>query len=168
MLNGAARVAYGNSREVSVGTVALVGADGQAEIIVHATTAGLTIRTRLEVAGGGGQPESGTEFDRTAEAGLTNPDAERALRILGRDDCNYRDLYAVFEIAEAALGKSLYASSVVTKAEVSRFTRTANHPLALGDVARHGHSNVEPPQNPMLFDQAHELIRRILRLWLAP
>jgi hypothetical protein len=169
VLNGAARVEHGNSREVSVGTVALVGADGRAEMIVHAEAAGLTIRARLGATGGGGHAGSErTELDRAAEAGLTSPDAERALRIFGRDDCNYRDLYAVFEIAEAALGERLYASKVVTKAEVSRFTRTANHPLALGDVARHGHSNKEPPRNPMPFDQAHELIRRILRLWLAP
>jgi hypothetical protein len=169
VLNGAARVEHGNSREVSVGAVALVGADGQAERIVHASTTGLTIRSRLGAVGGGGQLESArTELDRAAEAGLTSPDAERALRIFGRDDCNYRDLYAVFEIAEAALGKRLYTGSVVTKPEVSRFTRTANHPLALGDAARHGHSNEQPPQNPMPFDQAHELMRRILRMWLAP
>jgi hypothetical protein len=97
---------------------------------------------------------------------MQNADVERALRIFGRDDADYRDLYHVFEIAARSLGSNLYATGLVTKKEVKRFKHTANSVHALGDHARHGHQNDQPPSPPTSYDDAHELVARVLRVWL--
>lgn len=96
---------------------------------------------------------------------MSDPQAERALRIFGRDDVDYRDLYHVFEIAEAAIGNRIYSDGTVTAAEVSRFKHTANSVHALGDQARHGHEATQPPSQPMSFPEAQALVGRVLRVW---
>jgi len=98
--------------------------------------------------------------------GLTDPEAERALRIFGRDDVDYRDLYYVFEIAQRELGARMFASGTDAEAEVRRFTHTAQSPTALGDTARHGHEREQPPANPMPLAEARDLLR-ILSIWLV-
>lgn len=100
--------------------------------------------------------------------GLADADAERALRTFGRDDADYRDLYNVFEIAEGAIGGRMFTDGTVTRTEVERFTRTAQSPTVLGDAARHGREQEQPPAKPILFEDARDLIRRILRIWLLP
>ena len=82
------------------------------------------------------------------EVALNDSQAERALRIFGRDDVDYRDLYHVFEIAEAVIGHRIYSDGTVTKTEVKLFKRTANSVYALGDQARHGSQTTEPPPQP--------------------
>lgn len=170
VLNGAARVEHGDSHEVHVDAATKVHTDGRVENFVHlsATVTGRSrVSATLAVAG---QPETvkppPSEVERLAEKALANAKVERALRIFGRDDADYRDLYHVFEIAEEALGAGMFADGTVTKAEVTRFTRTANSPTALDDAARHGSESEQPPANPMPFNEARVLVRRILRMWL--
>ena len=98
---------------------------------------------------------------------LADQNAERALRIFGRDDADYRDLYHVLEIAEAAVGNRLFSDGTVTKAEIRRFKHTANSVHALGDAARHGHESTNPPSAPTPFDEAQALIQRVLSAWLG-
>ncbi len=172
VLNGADRVMYGNSHEVHVDAATKVHADGRIENFVH-ISADLTARSRvsatLTVAG---QQETveppPSEIDRLTAKALGNANVERALRIFGRDDADYRDLYYVFEIAEEALGAGMFADGTVTTAEVERFTRTAQSPTVLGDAARHGRERKgqTPPAKPMGLEEAKALIRRILRVWL--
>jgi hypothetical protein len=71
-------------------------------------------------------------------------------------------------IAEAAMGPAMYADGTVSRADVGRFTHTAQSPTALGDAARHGTEKTTPPVRPMPFDEARTLINRILRIWLIP
>jgi hypothetical protein len=104
--------------------------------------------------------------EQAIEAASSDSQAERALRIFGRDDADYRDLYHVLEIAEAASGNGIYSDGTVTTAEVGRFKHAANSLHALGDQARHGHETTTPPQNPMSFTDAQALVGRVLRVWL--
>lgn len=173
VLNGAARVEHGNSREVHVDAATRVHVDGRIENFVHAP-AHLTARSRMSATlTVTGQQETAepppSVIDRLAAKGLADTNIERALRIFGRDDVDYRDLYNVFEIAEEALGAGMFADGTVTKPEVRRFKHTPQSPTVLGDAARHGRERGrQPPANPMSFDDARDLVRRILRVWLLP
>ena len=171
VVNGAARVEHGNSREVRVDASARVQPNGQIQHFVHlsATVQGRArVSATVTVSGDSGlaAPEP-TITERAVEAALNDSQVERALRIFGRDDVDYRDLSNVFEIAEAAIGASIYSNGTVTQAEVARFTHTANSVHALGDQARHGSETTQPPPQPTSFAEAQALVGRVLRAWLG-
>lgn len=171
IVNGAARVQYGDSREVRVDAAARVQPNGQIQHFVHASAA-LHLRARVsatltvngESAAAAREP---TIAERAVETALNDPQAERALRIFGRDDVDYRDLYHVFEIAEAAIGSGIYSDGTVTAVEVRRFKHTANSVHALGDQARHGREATQPPSQPTSFAEAQALVGQVLRAWFA-
>lgn len=172
VVNGAARVQHGNNAEVRIDAAAHVKPDGS---ILHTVHLSGSIRSRSRMTASltvNGEPAPGTReasvTERATELALNDPQAERALRIFGRDDVDYRDLYHVLEIAEAAIGGGMYADGTVTREEVRRFKHTANSVHALGDQARHGHEATQPPLQPTPFADAMSLIGRILRVWLAP
>ena len=171
VLNGAARVQYGDNREVRVDAVASVQPNGQIQNFIHMSAA-VHARGRVsttptindEVVPPVREP---TVTERAMETALNDPQAERALRIFGRDDVDYRDLYHVFEIAEAAIGNGIYSDGTVTTAEIRRFKHTANSVHALGDQARHGHETTQPPPQPTSFAEAQALLGRVLRVWVG-
>jgi len=171
ILNGAARVQYGDSREVRVDAAARVEPNGQIQHFIHLSG---TVHARARVSAtltvGGESVPAAPEpsvAERAVGAALNDPQAERALRIFGRDDVDYRDLYHVLEIAEAAFGGDIYSDGTVTTAEVRRFKHTANSVHALGDQARHGHEATQPPSQPTSFAEAQALVGRVLRVWFA-
>ena len=94
-------------------------------------------------------------------------DVEDVLAILGRDDVRWHDLYHVFEVIEDDVGGRMFTENWVTKAVVSRFEQTANSRRAIGGEARHGHASVDPPKNPLPHKEAHDLVLRLVRHWLA-
>jgi hypothetical protein len=51
--------------------------------------------------------------------------------------------------------------------ELNRFTRTANHPEAAGEGARHGRTNTDPPSKPTSLAAADALVGRIVIEWLS-
>ncbi len=171
VVNGAARVEHGDSREVRIDAAASVQPGGQIQHFVHASATQelrLRISTTLTIAGdsAASTPEP-TITEVAVIAALGDAQAERALRIFGRDDSDYRDLYHVFEIAEAAIGQRIYSDGTVTKPEVRLFKHTANSVHALGDRARHGHETKKPPSQPTSFVEARALVGRVLRIWLS-
>jgi hypothetical protein len=171
IVNGAARIQYGDNREVRVDAAARVQPSGQIQHFIHLSA---TIHSRGRVSAtltvnGESTPAARepTIAERAVGAALSDPQAERALRIFGRDDVDYRDLYHVFEIAEAAIGNRIYSDGTVTTAEVRRFKHTANSVHALGDQARHGREATHPPSQPTSFAEAQALVGRVLRVWFA-
>jgi len=167
VLNGAARVEHGNSREVRVDASTRVNADGRIENFVS-LAATITGRSRLTVTLSTGRKSQEVQSvaARVAENALQGDDRVRALTIFGRDGLDWRDLFYIVEIAEAALGGALYADGTVSGAEIRRFTHTAQSPTVLGEKARHGHERTEPPTKPMPFDEARSLVGRVLKVWL--
>lgn len=169
--NGAARVQYCDSREVRVDAVARVEPNGQIQHFVHLSV-GICARGRVSATlTVNGEPVRAapepTIAERAVAAALNDSQAERALRIFGRDGVDYRELYHVLEIAEAAIGSRIYSDGAVTQAEVRRFKHTANSVHALGEQARHGHEATQPPAEPMSFADAQALVGRVLRVWFA-
>jgi hypothetical protein len=169
ILNGAAQVQFGDHRPISVGAVALVNEDGGIHHFVFASSAvAVTSRVRVELTIVGEkapEPRELSPMERMTLRALADPAAERALRILGRDDVDYRDLYFVFEIVRAAAGDRIYQWA--SRREIERFRHTANSPSALGEAARHGHEPTQPPDDPMPIAEANGLVRRLVGSWLG-
>ena len=72
----------------------------------------------------------------------------------------------MFEIVQSDVGGKIIKAGWATKAEVERFTHTADSAVAVGDDARHGHEKFQPPKKPMSLADAKDLITRILKSWL--
>jgi len=93
---------------------------------------------------------------------LKNPKAMKANRIFMLYDNNWDNLYKIFEVIQSEVGSVIVQDGWAKQNEQDRFTQTANSEIALGDDARHGHSRIEPPSNPMTLDEAKSLIEKIL------
>lgn len=93
----------------------------------------------------------------------------KALRLFGKakSDHNWVSLYRIFEVIKEDVGTQLmYAKGWATKATITNFTRTANHPDVAGDDARHGATNDQLPPNPIALSEARALIELLLHRWL--
>jgi hypothetical protein len=119
--------------------------DGQVEVV--------------EVAPPLPRPEEWTQLARE------NDDVADALAILGRDDVRWHDLYHVFEIVERNVGGQMVADGWTTKADVRRFTQTANSRVAIGREARHG-KEIAAPTRVMELTEARRLVVSLVRHWL--
>lgn len=101
-----------------------------------------------------------------ASAALADSRLEDALRFYAEG--GWGALYKALEIVEDGVSRSTMISrGWATRAELVRFTHTANSLAALGRDARHGSERTTPPANPMSIEQARELVGRILRLYLG-
>lgn len=117
------------------------------------------------------------------EAELVERDYQRSLRVaLSRARSAYRDdqarrvqqllqaeldthaLWHVFEIIENDMGGAI--TNLASANQLTRFTRSVNHPKVYGDSARHAVSRTQPPPNPMRLDEARQFIRDLAARWL--
>jgi hypothetical protein len=97
-----------------------------------------------------------------------NHDVAEALEIMGRPQpLNFADLYKVYEIIEhSGHMKIAMTSAGFGKPAARLFARTANHPEASGQDARHARSNERPPAKPMTLDEARRMIRELVTAWM--
>jgi hypothetical protein len=70
----------------------------------------------------------------------------RTLEILGSAELRWTDLYHLFEIVQADVGRQMYEHRWIAKTEADLFTWTANSPAVLGAQARHGAQRNDPRQ----------------------
>ena len=77
---------------------------------------------------------------------------------------NWINLYKVYEIVQNDAGKKKIEQW--TKNKISLFTHTANSQRAIGDDARHGVDDNDPPKEPMSLSEAKALIMTLLQKWL--
>jgi hypothetical protein len=168
VLNGALRVYLGSHDPVAVGGVSLVAETGAIQHFFSLTPAETRDRAvPLTIIGGSERDVVRSDVEASSRLGLVREDVERALRIFGREDVDWRDLYFVFEIVEASAGGRMFREGWITRDEARRFTHTANSPAVLADEARHGHEpSSQPPSNPMAFGEAKEAVRLLLASWL--
>ena len=77
-------------------------------------------------------------------------------------------LYGAYEIVRDAVGgeRRLRRLNWVSGSLLTRFTRTAQSPTALGIEARHGVEVGSPPSNPMRISEARHLITDLIRRWI--
>lgn len=105
------------------------------------------------------------QLQRWAAVGQRDIDVAHVLRVFSRG-MDWHDLYHAFEVVQARVGSTIWKDGWTTKAEVRRFTQTANSRAALGVEARHGKAKVPAPKNPMTWNEADDFVRMIVWKWV--
>lgn len=97
---------------------------------------------------------------------LADPAVAKALRLFSGDS-DWPNLYRIYEVVQDAAKPGIVESRWATKAQINRFTMSANNPSITGDASRHGKTNtaVSSAQG-MSRVEATDLIRSVLRAWL--
>lgn len=105
---------------------------------------------------------------RWVKTGEADAEASRVLRLLAKGN-DWVNLYRVYEIIRTDVGgdKRIVQHGWATGKGLELFRRTAQHPQAIGDDARHGVSRGQPPAKPMTPKTARSLVRGLCRRWLA-
>jgi hypothetical protein len=167
-VNGAARLAFPGFKPVSVsyvqreegeaiqvsvwGESSGVGRDKATAVVRSATAAPREVQPR--------------PLDSWLQVSTINRDVEKLLRLLGHDPLDWDRLHKVLEVVQEGGGAALIGTGEFPKAEVGRFTQTANSYQALGNAARHAHEKIPPPPKPMTLEEARALILRLGRRWV--
>lgn len=112
------------------------------------------------VGPGGARSEPG-DAALAAAAGLVNPHLAKAARLLARQGDSWMGLYKVHECIRDAKF-DVVKSGVCSKAQLSRFTHTANSFAAIGDDARHASVDGTAPNSPMSLAPARAFVQKLL------
>ncbi|MBL8554037.1 MAG: hypothetical protein JNL41_07145 [Phenylobacterium sp.] len=91
------------------------------------------------------------------------------LTVLGTHGLTYASLYQLMDFLKTH-GMSeddIVAAAGSTKAELKRFTHTANNFAAIGPAGRHGDLGYQPPRKPMTIDEASALILPAAQRFIA-
>lgn len=97
-------------------------------------------------------------FDLILTKSKSDSNLLKILRLLQRET-NWDDLHRIYELFQQTNNVEL--KRIASNKKLMLFSRTANHPVAGGDRARHAHSNQDPPQKPMSIHEAEMLIYTI-------
>ena len=171
-LSGVATLVLSSRKQITASSLALVAPDGTQTAHVRASS---TVRLRsiatITLTVGDSDPVSIRQADEVAGfLGLAAyENVAKVFRLLARHPTSWSDLYKIYELIKEDLGSDsdLIATGWTTKARLDLFRRTANHPDAAGDDARHGTSNAATPSEPMTLSEGSSYIRSILHPWLA-
>lgn len=104
------------------------------------------------------------EFDSWMKLAEEDEIVKNVFRQITEFEPNWINLYKVYEIVQNDAGKKKIQQW--TKNKISLFTHTANSQRAIGDDARHGVDDNDPPKEPMPLSEAKALIRTLLEKWL--
>ncbi len=99
-------------------------------------------------------------------AAIASPPKADALAIVGRTLPSWSELYLVFELVEANVGRRMYEERWISRADAKVFGQTANSYTALGRAGRHGKDRGNPPKAPMAQPEALKLMRALVGKWL--
>ena len=109
------------------------------------------------------------EFESGRKLAVEDEIVKNVFRQITDFDHNWINLYKVYEIVKKDAGKQNNIDRIqqwITKKKISLFTRTANSQSAIGDDARHGVDDKDPPKEPMSLSEADALIMTLLQKWL--
>jgi hypothetical protein len=174
IFNGAAFVFGVDSERIEADGVTRLEHDGRRSIFVVLTGAAAG-RARASAtltvtnADGSERPPPEAPGARALLVAISNPVVEKVFRILGSSDRSFRDLYVVLEAIAEDLGglRDLFAQKWVSEDEIRRLRHTANSVAVLGDEARHGAEQTQPPTDPMSLKEGRKLVEKIAALWIA-
>lgn len=170
-MNGVAQLVAQSHRAVTA-SGHIIGPDAHEHVVIQVDS--IEVRSKvgnvtIEV-GNEEPPPPPAPVGQALYAAAGSDDAENALRLLGTRPLDWVNLYRILDCVRHAFGGTdrIEAAGLATKAELSRFTHTANSQKAIGDKARHGPTEHQSPKIPMTLEEATTLIRSILKKWLAP
>jgi len=97
-----------------------------------------------------------------------NKSVADVLRHLKTGSNDIGTLYKVYEIIKVDVGGKLAIRDKgwASRNRIDRFTRTVQSPAAIGDKARHGVQQTQPPEAPMLLDEAASFVLHLAKCWL--
>jgi len=104
------------------------------------------------------------EFDSWMKLAEEDEIVKNVFRQITEFEPNWINLYKVYEIVQNDAGKKKIQQW--NKNKISLFTHTANSQRAIGDDARHGVDDNDPPKEPMSLSEAKALIMTLLQKWL--
>ena len=104
------------------------------------------------------------EFESWMKLAEEDETVKNVFRQITEFDRNWINLYKVYEIVNKDAGKRKIQQW--TKDKIGDFKRTANSQKAIGDDARHGVDDNDPPKEPMSLSEAKALIMTLLQKWL--
>lgn len=175
VLNGAAAIAIDNYHPVGVNAVVEVDDDGERRgfVFLSGTATGRTRATAaLAVCGSGGLAPSVPQrsaVETWLDCSRQDDAVNRALSLYGGLAHTWRNLYLVLEVIEDDVGgeRRLLALGWVPDSKIKQLKQTANSYRALGKEARHGTLRHPAPARIMTLEEAEQVVRSILRAWLA-
>jgi hypothetical protein len=74
------------------------------------------------------------------------------------------DMGHIAEVIQADMASAI--RELTSTRQLTRFSRSINHPKVFGEQARHIVSEVEPPPDPMTLDEARNFIRSLASRWM--
>lgn len=171
-IDGAARVLFRSSEPIRFYGLVRIADDGTRTNYAF-ETGGATARARVTSMVVG---EDGVEREITHSWPIGNwlsvaardEVVARVLTLYRESPLTWSSLYRIFEIIRADCGgqHKLERLEWVPASTSRLFMQTANHPAAIGNAARHGVNNEQPPLNPMHLSEAQSFIQMITFKWL--
>ncbi|HZD02990.1 MAG TPA: hypothetical protein VFA46_23200 [Actinomycetes bacterium] len=165
-INGAMRLYNTSYRNVQLGPIQELKPDGSRSTVRTIGLDAVLERERampITATGGAPAPATTDRASRSVELAAQDPDVAEALDLWANEVHNWVNLYKVFEIVRSRQGIN---HGHVSKKEITRFTRTANHQGAAGRAARHARLPEDPPEHPMALPDAERLVARLLQAWI--
>lgn len=169
-LNGAATIASSQHKATRTdGTI--IDPDGHQHAVIMAGTIGVRSKLFTPAVGGATSSRPPKSVGRVLiETASKNASAAAVLRRFGSGDLDFVNLYRILDDIRDACGglDQIVARGLATRAEIHRFTATANHPQVLGDQSRHGGAGGPVPKTaPMTEAEARSFIRGVAQAWLT-
>jgi hypothetical protein len=172
ILTGATRLSLDGRTPIKIGSIDQLGEDGKRivfeKISLHAY---MRATVNCEIPHDDGTIEVANPADNVSQllkVALQDEAVETALRQFGVGEHNWVSLYRILEVIEGDVGglKEIRDRGWVSMKSIKRFKSTANSCKAVGDEARHGIENTQPPKDPMSLSEARSFISQILHNWL--
>lgn len=155
---------FGRRLDVAVQGVLVVDEDGSRSVTLAMTArVGVSASVEIEVISPEGSritswPQD--SVDTAVQSLLSRREIAEASALLARRGGTWSGLYNVIERLQVA-GLDPVRHGMCSRAELDRFTQTANSCSVLGEDARHA-KPIPPPTNPMTLHEAQAFVRGAL------
>lgn len=157
-----------SSKPITRGAIFADNINGIHTVFLETTvTAVASIRIEVIAFNPDGTRFSGTpdNHEKSWVSLRTNNRVQRVFEIVTHNYNSFIELYKIIEIIREDEFTPVLRSGKFYE-EINQFKETAESYDAIGKDARHAHSKFKKPTNPMTLDQAKELVKKILYLWL--
>jgi hypothetical protein len=171
LINGVCRLKRNNFQSIKVGVVFEKGETGKEnlydyfedKVIISDKVKGIV----TDKNGNVGKDKSEYPLDDVIVLSNADEHVERVLRFISNNNISWNDLYRVLEIIEKDINNPLHEVSWLDKSSRDLFKRTANSYSSIGLEARHGHEKQVPPEKPMEYNRAKEIIFNVAYKWIS-
>ncbi len=171
-INGAAKVHSSEFQPISIGSIMRIDENGRHHYYQEFTeTIKLRDKTYVEITKSCSvEEEQETREIIPVESWVTKAKQDRnvkkILRFWSTEETTWFFLYNILDAIEEDIGCKVHEKGWAADNQVNQFTHTANCYAALGLDSRHGR-DFKPPDRPMEFSEAQNLIRNITCSWLC-